>query len=192
MAQIPKTSVTLINAVSGDWGCSRWNELYSAYERPIRDFLSAPYPTLEQDDVIQESMLALAKALPGYRYDPDANGHFRNYLMGIVKHKATDAIARRAREAAKRDELRAEEPPRTAADDESWREDALEVALSQLMSDSSIDPRNREIFRHVALMRERPDDVAARFGVTRNNVDQIKSRMTRKLADMLSAMTEER
>lgn len=192
MAQIPKTSVTLINAVSGDWGCSRWNELYSAYERPIRDFLSARYPTLEQDDVIQESMLALAKALPGYRYDPDANGHFRNYLMGIVKHKATDAIARRAREAAKRDELRAEEPPRTAADDESWREDALEVALSQLMSDSSIDPRNREIFRHVALMRERPDDVAARFGVTRNNVDQIKSRMTRKLADMLSAMTEER
>lgn len=195
MAQIPKTSISLIRAVSDDLGSNRWTELYSVYEPSIRDFLRANYPSLEADDVVQEAMLALAKALPTYRYLPDEHGHFRNYLLGIVKHKAMDALARRSREAEKRSAAAAdiEGAARRAADggddEETWRAEALEVAIAQLMADAAIDSRNREIFRHVALMRERPDDVASQFGVTRNNVDQIKNRMLKKLADLVAALT---
>lgn len=194
MAQIPKTSISLIRAVSDDLGSNRWTELYSVYEPPIRDFLAANFPSLEADDVVQEAMLALAKALPTYRYLPDEHGHFRNYLLGIVKHKAMDALARRSREAEKRNAAAAniEDEARRGAEsdeDENWRAEALEVAIAQLMADDAVDSRNREIFRHVALMREKPDDVAAQFGVTRNNVDQIKNRMLKKLADLVAALT---
>ncbi|MBQ6136531.1 MAG: sigma-70 family RNA polymerase sigma factor [Kiritimatiellae bacterium] len=191
MARIPATSVSLIKEVSGDAGSARWAELYAAYRGPICDFMRSKYPTLEPDDVIQESMAALAKALPAYRYVPDEKGHFRNYLLGIVDHKAKDAIRRRAREDEKLARLRAEADVRAREEDDSWRNIALEVAIPQLMGDSSIDARHRQIFRHVALERENPEDVARRFGVTRNNVDQIKRRMTMRLSELVSALAAE-
>lgn len=43
--------------------------------------------------------------MPGYHYTPDSNGHFRSYLMGILKHKAEDALRRETREMGRRDRL---------------------------------------------------------------------------------------
>ena len=65
----------------------------------------------------------------------------------------------------------------------------MEAAVEQLMSDPKISPATREVFRHVALMHEKPEDVARQFGISRNNVDQIKNRMIGRLADMVRAMT---
>ena len=36
-----------------------------------------------------------------------------------------------------------------------------------------------------------PESVAAAFGITRNNVDQIKRRLVERLQRLVSAMTEE-
>ena len=38
-------------------------------------------------------------------------------------------------------------------------------------------------------MHEKPADVARRFGVSRNNVDQIKARMITRLKDLIAHMT---
>ena len=51
--------------------------------------------------------------------------------------------------------------------------------------------RTREVFRHVAMLHEPPESVAAAFGITRNNVDQIKRRLVERLQRLVSAMTEE-
>ena len=67
----------------------------------------------------------------------------------------------------------------------------MHAALDQLMADPSMEPRTREIFRHVALMHEPPESVAAQFGTTRNNVDQIKKRLIDRLAKCVAAMTDE-
>ena len=67
---------------------------------------------------------------------------------------------------------------------------AMEAAVEQLMSDPKINPATREVFRHVALMHERPESVSEQFGISRNNVDQIKNRMIRKLTEMTRAMTD--
>ena len=77
----------------------------------------------------------------------------------------------------------------TQNDDDSWRHSAMEAALEQVLEDDSISARTREVFRHVALMHEQPEDVARQFGITRNSVDQIKSRMISRLAGLVSAMT---
>ena len=83
-------------------------------------------------------------------------------------------------------------PPPFAEDEseDAFRKAALEVAISQLMSDDTITPRTREVFRHVALMQENPAAVAERFGITRNNVDQIKKRLTLRLGEMLARLTD--
>ena len=97
MTQVPTTSVTLLKALSGESDSARWTEFFRKYEGPMRAFLAARYPSVEADDVIQETLKALAKRLPNYHYVPDEKGHFHNYLMGIVRHKADDAIRAQAR-----------------------------------------------------------------------------------------------
>ena len=107
MTQLPATSITLLKALSGESDSARWTEFFRKYEGPMRAFLAARYPSVEADDVIQETLKALAKRLPNYHYVPDEKGHFHNYLMGIVRHKADDAIRAQAREAAKLERFKA-------------------------------------------------------------------------------------
>ena len=78
-------------------------------------------------------------------------------------------------------------PPGTMSDDEqSWREALVEIALRQLMNDESIQSRTRQVFLRVAVNGEKPDDVAAAFGIERNAVDQIKKRMMPRLQKIVA------
>ena len=170
---------------------ARWAEFYKVYEEPMRGFLHAKFPSVEADDAIQETMAALAQALPDYRCTPDEKRHFRNYLMGILKHKAADLLKRQVRESNVRTALRDDGAPAVdTSEDKEWKFAAMEAAVEQLMADPSINPRTREIFRHVALLHESAADVARLFGVSRNNVDQIKNRLIRRLSETVAAMTD--
>ena len=53
MAEIPKTSVSLLTVLANDTTNARWFEFYNAYEGPMRAFLASKYPALEADDIVQ-------------------------------------------------------------------------------------------------------------------------------------------
>lgn len=187
MADIPVTSVSLLRTLAGDSDSERWNEFYRKYQGSMESFLRAKFPSLEPEDIIQETMMSLARRLPDYRYLPDEKGHFRNYLTGILKHKAMDALAKRTREAAARQELSAK-PQFSPTEDDSWKRSAMEVAIAQLLADESVNPLHRTIFRHVALEHERPESVAEQFGISRGNVDVIKKRMIDRLSTLVAKL----
>jgi len=196
MSHVPETSVSLLRDIASGTENARWAEFVRIYEEPMRAFLAARFPSVEADDVLQETMIALMRVMPDYHYTPDGNGHFRNYLVGILKHKAEDAIRRQARESDRRERIRksAADVPRRAADEaeeENWRLAAMNAALEQLLSDESVNVRAREVFRHVALMHEPPAEVAAAFGMSRANVDQIKRRLVLRLSGLVKTMTSE-
>jgi len=151
---------------------------------------------------MQETLVALTRALPDYRYTPDEKGHFRNYLMGILRHKAVDLLKKSTRQSELYSRVRNEQDvfvqnatpsrPGEENDEEAqWQQHLLEAAIEQLLADERITPTTREIFRHVALLHEAPDTVAAQFGVTRNNVDQIKKRLIGKLTALVRTMSAE-
>lgn len=188
------TSVTLLNAIANNTETVRWTEFYTKYEPMMRAFLSSHFPSLDHDDIIQESMKALIKQLPGYIYTPDRNGHFKAYLTGIVKYKAIDQLRKLKRIKDLKNRCADDSATATACDisekeETEWRMQTMEAAIEQLLADTSINTRNREIFRHVALMHESPESVAAMFGVTRGNVDVIKKRMITLLSAMVNKMT---
>ena len=198
MAEIPKTSVMLLKAISEDSDSARWYDFYNRYHPVMVGYLRSAFPSLEADDVIQDAMLVLMKKLPGYRYAPDERGHFRNYLIGIVKFKAIEHLKRRKRDADGLDAYKndadaiggAELAKMTEDDLRQWRHDAYEIALAQLMSDSEVQERNKCVFLRVAVNNESPDSVANAYGITRNNVDQIKARMIAKLREIVSRLTD--
>ena len=198
MAEIPKTSIMLLKAISEDSDSVRWYDFYNRYHPVMDGYLRIAFPSLEADDVIQDAMLVLMKKLPGYRYAPDEKGHFRNYLIGIVKFKAIEYLKRRKRDAEGVDAYKegadvADATKLVGADEEDlqqWRHDAYEIALAQLMADPEIHERNKCVFLRVAVNGESPESVASAYGITRNNVDQIKNRMIAKLKEIVSRLTD--
>lgn len=191
MAEIPQTSITLLHALAGDTANDQWYKFYEAYKGAIVGFVHDRYPTLDPDDVLQETMRALAKCLPAYQYTPDEKGHFRNYLMGIVKHKAVDALRKRVRESNTLEKY--SKDPTVAAprgeDYAQWMLSAKEAAIDQLMADTRLATTTRTIFEHAVLLHEPPEQVARQFGTTRNNVDQIKNRLIKRLKEIVQSLT---
>ena len=155
-------------------------------------FLSERFPFVSADDAIQETLVALARAIPNYRYDPGATGLFRSYLTGILAHKAVDFCRRNARHAVLKEEWRkrCEAAQEIAPAREDVRKTILEIAMRQLMLDESIRERTKLIFHEVAVEGRAPEEVAAAYGISRNAVDQIKDRMVRKLREMVDGMEE--
>ena len=70
MANVPETSTTLLSNVR-DAEHPRWPEFVAKYRPMMEAYLNAHFPTLEADDVIQETFAALCSILPSYIYDPD-------------------------------------------------------------------------------------------------------------------------
>ena len=188
---VPVTSISLLKVLGEDSQSPRWREFLRMYASTIDGFLFKHFPTVDAEDVVQETLRALVEKLPLYEYDPDTKGHFRNYLIGIVRFKAIEQLKRRRREADLRVELEANaqfewecEMQSYSVDLRDWQREAYEAALAQFMADKNISTRDKEIFRRVALQGESPEDVAAIFDIKRNNVDQIKARMVAKLKEL--------
>lgn len=185
---IPVTSVSLLKVLGRDAQSPRWTEFARLYASAIDGFLFKYFPTVDAEEVVNETLIALVQKLPMYTYEPDAKGHFRNFLIGIVRFKAIEQLKRRKREADHRDafETNAQlqweyEQQAYSVDLRDWQKEAYEAALAQFMADPGISTRDKEIFRRVALQGDSPEAVAAVFDLKRNNIDQIKARLVGKL-----------
>ncbi len=152
--------------------------------------MSARFPTLDADDIIQETFIAVANALPGYRYVPGETGYFHNFLTGILHHKALNAIRGEKRRVDRVKEYAEQQLDMDSSQDDAqkWRETVYEIALQQLMSDPDIADRSKQIFTRTAIKGEKPESVAESLSVSRNVVDQTKKRMTDRLRKIVDAM----
>ena len=158
----------------------------------MRSYLRARFPSVDADDVIQETFAALAKLLPDYTYDPKKKGSFHNFLTGIVRNKAPCALDSRNRKKSIEERMKIA----VAVDGKSvreqtyedWREEVFAVALRQLLSDSSIHDRTKQAFVRTAIKGESSDVVAESLGVPRNTVNKMKSRMLATLRDLVDRL----
>lgn len=152
-------------------------------------YLRERFPFVDVDDTVQETLIALIKSMPVYRYVPEETGRFRSYLTGILRHKALRQIRGDRQQTKVLEMLRRDAPQNEILDnDQSWRESIMEIALQQLLADESIHERTREVFRRVAINGEKPEDVGSSLGIARNAVDQMKSRMTLRLKELVRAL----
>ena len=182
--QTPETSTTLLRCLGQDAQSARWGDFVERYEPVMRAFLAARFPSVPADDILQETLVALVHAMPTYVYSPKEHGHFRNYLLGILRNKALRHLRDRRREEDGLKSLACGQEPAPSEDDiaeAAFRESIYELALAELLADPAIRPQSKQIFLRVAVNGEKPEVVANAFGVTRNSVDQTKNRLVAKL-----------
>jgi RNA polymerase sigma-70 factor (ECF subfamily) len=153
-------------------------------------------------DVLQETMVTLMRLLPAFEYDPHI-GKFRNFVLTIT-HRRVQAALRRARRhetVSLDDGSDPEQPPlgetlvddRAAADpdgfDRAWHQSLFEEAVRRLFNDPALSAQTLEVFRAYVLENHSADTVAARFGIAKNNVFQIKNRLVKRLQAEVALMT---
>ena len=136
-SKFPETSARLIAAIGSSPQSPRWHEFIARYSPALRAFAARRFPTLDADDLLQETFLVLVRRLPDYVYAPDAKGAFHCYLVGILRCIALKTLARRMREQARLEDAGEDilHPSPDDADDASWRQAAYEIALRQFLAD---------------------------------------------------------
>lgn len=192
MANVPTTSTTLLRDLASDSQHPRWTEFAVRYRPMMEAYLRERFPTVNADDLVQDTLLAVVAALPSYVYDAASSGHFHNYLTGILRHKAINAIRSHRRytgviirSEADTDKVQA---PTVVESEDEFRHSLMESALGQLMADDEVSARDKQVFEQVAIVGVAPTEVAAKFGLSRANVDQIKKRMTDRLRSLVRAL----
>ena len=206
MARIPTTSTTLLRDIAQDAQHVRWGEFVARYRPMMEAFMRERFPSLEADDIIQETLVALCRVLPSYRYAPDEKGHFHNYLTGILRNKALRVLRQRERDEKARADyaaaggrastraaagaaaLVAAGSPADEEEERPYRESLFELALRQFLADDSIADRTKRIFERTAINGESPEAVAAAFKMTRHAVDQAKSRAMTRLREIVKKL----
>ena len=202
MIGIPTTSTTLLRDLAHDSQHARWGEFVARYRPMMAAFMRERFPSLDADDVIQETLVAVCRVMPSYHYDPDAKGHFRNYLTGILRHRAFRMLGEESRRAKLVADIRrdgdsapchdgggrAGSPLHAEPDDEAWREAVFEMALARFLADPSVADRTKRIFERTAIGCESPEAVAAAFQMTRHAVDQAKSRALSRLREIVKQL----
>ena len=188
----PHTSRKLLTAIGSGPSATRWTEFFHKYTPGLRDYATRHFPSLEADDLIQETFLVIVKRLKTYQYDPKAKGAFHSYLTGILRFLAIDRLRDKDRETASRKRLAEDPTVQSHADSpfpiDDWKKSAYEIALRRFLADPRVQPQTKDIFKRVAIRGEKPETVAKGFGLTRNTVDQIKDRTIRRLKALVTEL----
>ena len=185
----PETSTTLLRDLAASAENARWAEFVTRYRPMMEAYMRERFPSVEADEAIAETLIALVDVLGGYRYDPEETGRFRNYLTGILRHKALRLCKKAERQGNLRRKVAAEPlPVQDDPEDVDYRQSLFEIAVRQFFDDETIAPRTKEIFRRTAMKGEPPEAVAKSFMMERHAVDQVKSRSIAKLRAIVETL----
>ncbi len=157
----------------------------------------------EAEDVVQDTLVAIARKMPGFVYQPERCS-FQGWIRHVAACRIIDRIRRRktdpceggAREEAMTegtllgalaDEREAE--AREAGWEEEWRRHVLAQAMDQL--ELRVKPEHFQIFRLVVLRDLPPAQVAKTVGVLVAQVYLVRHRLTRMLQEEVRRLCSE-
>lgn len=161
-----------------------WRTFEGRYRELIRRYCRGRgLQTADAEDVSQLVLLALARALPGFRYLPE-RGRFRDYLgrvtaNAIARHFRSPVRSARLLETSVLDEITtvSDEPLEPAWLDE-WTQHHLGLAMRAVRA--STQPETLAIFERL-LAGESVADVARATGSTTEAVHKVKQRVGERL-----------
>ena len=186
------TRSSVLKAVADTENEAAWSRLFDLYAGFI--FSMARHKGLkpeDADDIVQVVFADLARNLPTFKYDRE-KGRFRSYLTGLVNWRVMDRL-----KASKRDaELKAnfwEEAKAAGGDDDfserEWQTAAMEEALRRMKP--SVSPEHYAAFVASAVEGQDTDVVTKLYGISRDNLYQIRKRLTAKLQENLPEVLAE-
>jgi RNA polymerase sigma-70 factor (ECF subfamily) len=190
------THASLIARLADRADEAAWREFGERYGSLIRGFalrrgLSGP----EVDDIVQEVHAALLGSMPTFRYDP-AKGRFRGYLKTIAVRAIQRRIFQkgRIRSLGEIDSGQVDPPAGDDAEQEreweaEWRQYHMRRAMRTIEVEFS--PLDRMAFRRYGVEGVSVAATAEELGLSVDQVYQAKSRIVRRLAELVAEQVAE-
>jgi len=180
-----------------------WRDFFSAYWRLIYTAaLKAGLNDSEAQDVVQDTVLAVARRMKGFRYDPAVDS-FKGWLLYHTRMRIALEYRRRERERAGLERLppnaewlaeaeRAPELKSVELDEHwnrEWEQNLWEAATARVKKE--ISPKQFQMFSLYVLKECPAADVAKSLGVTAAQVYLAKHRITALLKKELNRLRTE-
>jgi RNA polymerase sigma factor (sigma-70 family) len=177
-----------------DWDDdASWQDFFNTYWKLIYSVaLKSGLSEQEAQEVVQETVLSIAKKMKEFKYDP-ATGSFRGYLLQLTKWRITDQFRKRKRQPIS-PPTNPSEDPRTATIervpdpagigleniwDTEWENNLVDAALERVKK--KVKPRQYQIFDLYVLKNWPAKKVMETLGVSFTQVYLAKHRFSRLL-----------
>lgn len=193
-----------------DWDDQEsWREFFELYWRLLHaTALKAGLFEVEAQEVVQEVMIAVAKKMPGFTYDPGKDS-LKGWLLGVTRWKVADQFRKRKRSGGEGqradgafDLLLDQDTARTATVervpdpngidleaiwDGEWRENLLRAALDRVKR--QVNPAHYEMYHLHAVQGLLPREAALALGVSTAAVHMANFRVGRLLKAEIRRLT---
>lgn len=197
MANFPDTPVSLLVRIAsektGVCDEAAWTRLFELYAPVIRAFAEERgIGGGEGDDVVQEIFLKLVEVLGDGRLKIGGDaGKFRRYLSTLIRNELVSRWRRRQARCegatlSMDDPESNVEPTVDSATaiiiDAKWRLARRKAAVEWTLTRTALSAQSKAVYRAYAIEGRPIGEVAAAFGISRNSVSQIKTRVERMVA----------
>jgi RNA polymerase sigma factor (sigma-70 family) len=165
-----------------------WRVFFDTYWRLIYNVArKSGLADADAQDVVQDTVIAVARKLPEFRYDP-SRGSFKQWLLLITRRRIHDHLRRSYRSAqlgslAEAESVELAESPEPAPDarinaawESEWRQSLLQAALAKVRQRCS--PKHYQVFDYCVLKNQRAPEVARMLGLNAAQVYLAKHRVS--------------
>ena len=177
-----------------------WRTFFDTYWRLLYNVArKAGLNDVEAQDVVQETVIAVARKMPEFRYDP-AKGSFKLWLLLITRRRIQDHLRKiyRALPVADASKDSLEAVPATAlspdaqieaAWKEEWRANVLQAALARVRQ--RVQPKHYQAFDYCVLQNLRAPAVAKMLGLNVAQVYLARHRVSQAVKRAAAEIEEE-
>lgn len=188
------THTTLLARLADDTDREAWRDFYERYGELIRGFVRRRgLQPADCDDAVQEVLASLSQAMASFAYDP-AKGKFRSYLKTVTLRAIFKIIRQKQGQV---DLEHIEEATRAAENDttaeEAWEAEWRQYHLRQAMRviEAEFNEADRRAFQQYAVEGVEAREVAAALGMSVDQVYQAKSRILKRLAQLIELQVQD-
>ena len=191
-----------------------WRDFFDTYWRLIYGLaVKSGLTNTEAEDVVQETLLAVAKEMPDFKYDP-ARGSFKGWLLEITRRRIANQFRRRLKqrhasaeplvgEATRQPSGERSEPDRRRTAtvervpdqnsdeleklwDQDWRRNLLEASIVRVKK--RVNAKQYQMFNLYVMMQWPMDQVKKTLGVSAAQVYMAKMRIGRMIKREVRAL----
>lgn len=199
--EIIPTRASLLHRLK-DWQDQKsWQQFFDIYWKLIYGVArQSGLSDSEAQDVVQETMLAVARHMPNFRYDA-ANGNFKAWLLNMTRWRIIDHVRKRARNphhesgGAAQGETSTQaasmivDPTGNALDalwEAEWQNTLLKAAVASVKR--RVEPQTYQIFDFYVNQEWPVAKVASTFNVAPDQVYLAKHRVTEMLKEEVARL----
>jgi RNA polymerase sigma factor (sigma-70 family) len=200
----PPTRQSLLSRLRDLDDCESWRTFFDLYWRLIYNLARrAGLDDSSAQDIVQETVIAVARKMPGFQYDPQ-RGSFKRWLLTITGRRISDHLRKTYRNPGRADmpleQLEADDTCAEAEIDpgtrdlaavweEEWQRAMFDAAVARVRRESN--PKHFQVFDYCVLKGWPVSRVAATLDLNAAQVYMAKHRLSRAIRRAVQELSRE-